>query len=138
MCESRKYRKIHAKPVCSCFGPKGKVSRGSGGIRLQLDEFEALRLADSRGMYQEDAAKKMGVSRQTFGNIINSARQKVADALVCGKSIQITGGTVKLAAGGCGCGKHDGQGRRRCCESEKKTTRPVGNKKPAKRTKPGK
>ncbi|KKW22421.1 MAG: hypothetical protein UY62_C0005G0018 [Parcubacteria group bacterium GW2011_GWF2_50_9] len=138
MCESRKCRKIHAKPACSCFGPNGKISRGSGGIRLQLDEFEALRLADSRGMYQEDAAKRMGVSRQTFGNIINSARQKIADALVSGKSIQITGGTVKLHSGGCGCGKHDGQGGRRCCESEKKTTRPVGNKKPAKRMKPGK
>jgi predicted DNA-binding protein (UPF0251 family) len=135
MCESRKCRKVHAKPSCSCFGPSGKASRSNGEIRLQLDEFEALRLADSQGMYQEAAAKKMGVSRQTFGNIINSARQKIADALVSGKSLQITGGTVKLHSGGCGCGKHAGQNGRRCCESATKTGRPAGNKQPGKRIK---
>ncbi|HCE97371.1 MAG TPA: hypothetical protein DER10_02625 [Elusimicrobia bacterium] len=122
MCESRKCRKVHAKPACSCFGPEGKVSKVSGAVRLKLDEFEALRLADAKGLYQEVAAKKMGVSRQTFGNIINSARQKIADALVSGKSIQITGGTVKLTGGGCGCGNH-GEGKKNiCCGGKKNHT----------------
>ena len=126
MCESRKCRKVHAKPACSCFGPEGKVSKVSGAVRLKLDEFEALRLADAKGLYQEVAAKKMGVSRQTFGNIINSARQKIADALVSGKSIQITGGTVKLTGGGCGCGNH-GEGKDHvCCGGKKKP--PAGKK----------
>ena len=119
MCESRKCRKVHAKPACSCFGPEGKTAKGSGEIRLKLDEFEAVRLADAKGLYQEDAAKKMGVSRQTFGNIINSARQKIAEALVSGKSIQITGGTVKLTNGGCGCGNHDGKKNHSCCGGHK-------------------
>jgi len=119
MCESRKCRKVHAKPACSCFGPEGKTAKVSGEVRLKLDEFEALRLADAKGLYQEAAAKKMGVSRQTFGNIINSARQKIADALVSGKSIQITGGTVKLTGGGCGCGNH-GEGKKHICCGGKK------------------
>jgi len=118
MCESRKCRKVHAKPACSCFSPEGKSANGGGEIHLKLDEFEAVRLADAKGLYQEAAAKKMGVSRQTFGNIINSARQKIADALVRGKSIQITGGTVKLTGGGCGCGNH-GEGKKKCCGGQK-------------------
>lgn len=128
MCESRKCRKVHAKPACSCFGPEGKAARAKGEIFLQLDEFEALRLADAKGLYQEDAAKKMGVSRQTFGNIINSARQKIADALVSGKSIQITGGTVKLSSGGCGCGNHAGKTGKRCCSDTQKIDLPDAKK----------
>jgi len=122
MCESRKCRKVHAKPACSCFGPEGKTSKVSGEVRLKLDEFEALRLADAKGLYQEAAAKKMGVSRQTFGNIINSARQKIADALVSGKSIQITGGTIKLTGGGCGCGNHSDGKDHVCCGGKKDHT----------------
>lgn len=133
MCESRKCRKVHAKPACSCFGPEGKTSQGKDEIRLKLDEFEAVRLADAKGLYQEDAAKKMGVSRQTFGNIINSARQKIADALVSGKSIQITGGTVKLTSGGCGCGNHAGQSGKRCCSDTQKIRLPAAKKKSVQR-----
>ncbi|MCX5791916.1 MAG: DUF134 domain-containing protein [Elusimicrobia bacterium] len=132
MCESRKCRKVHAKPACACFSPDGKTSQGKDEIRLKLDEFEALRLADAKGMYQENAAKKMGVSRQTFGNIINSARQKIAVALVSGKTIQITGGMVKLTSKGCGCGSH-GDDDDHCCRSGERT--PPGQpakKKPAK------
>lgn len=131
MCESRKCRKVQAKPACSCFGPEGKAAQAKGEIRLKLDEFEALRLADAKGLYQEDAAKKMGVSRQTFGNIINAARQKIADALVSGKSIQITGGTVKLTSGGCGCGNHAGKTGKRCCSDTQKIDLPASKKKSA-------
>lgn len=129
MCESRKCRKVQSKPVCTCFSPGGKAARGKGEIQLKLDEFEALRLADAKGLYQESAAKKMGVSRATFGNIINSARQKIAVALVSGKSIRITGGTVKLTGTGCGCGSHDGHDEQCCCSGEKKAgTKRAGKK----------
>jgi len=46
-------------------------------------------------LYQEDAAKKMDISRQTFGNIINSAHKKIADVLLNAKALKIEGGTVK-------------------------------------------
>ena len=45
-------------------------------VSLKFDEFEALRLAGFEGMYQADAAKKMNISRQTFGLIIKQAHQK--------------------------------------------------------------
>jgi predicted DNA-binding protein (UPF0251 family) len=64
-------------------------------VNLTLDELEAVRLADLEGLYQEDAAKKMGISRQTFGNIINSAHKKIADVLLNAKALKIEGGVVK-------------------------------------------
>jgi predicted DNA-binding protein (UPF0251 family) len=65
-------------------------------VNLTVDELEAIRLADLEAMYQEDAAKKMGVSRQTFGNILNSAHRKIADCLVNAKALKIEGGVVKM------------------------------------------
>ena len=64
-------------------------------INLTLDELEAIRLADFDGLYQEDAAKKMNISRQTFGNIINSAHKKIADALINAKALKIEGGNIE-------------------------------------------
>jgi predicted DNA-binding protein (UPF0251 family) len=64
-------------------------------VNLALDELEAVRLADLEGLYQEDAAKKMNISRQTFGNIVNSAHKKIADALLNGKALKIEGGVVE-------------------------------------------
>ncbi|OPX94719.1 MAG: hypothetical protein A4E62_02823 [Syntrophorhabdus sp. PtaU1.Bin002] len=58
-------------------------------IGLGLDELEALRLADLEGLYQEEAAARMNVSRPTFGRIINEARRKVADAIINGKVLVI-------------------------------------------------
>jgi predicted DNA-binding protein (UPF0251 family) len=61
---------------------------------MTLDEFEALRLADLEGRYQEAAAAEMHISRPTFSRIIESARKKLADALVNGRAIRIEGGPV--------------------------------------------
>jgi predicted DNA-binding protein (UPF0251 family) len=60
-------------------------------VTLDLDEFEAIRLADLEGMYQQQAAETMSVSRQTFARVIEIARRKVADALVHGKALRIEG-----------------------------------------------
>lgn len=61
---------------------------------LSLDEYEAVRLADLDGLYQEQAALRMNISRQTFGRIIESAHKKIADVLIHGKALKITGGDV--------------------------------------------
>jgi predicted DNA-binding protein (UPF0251 family) len=63
-------------------------------VVLLKDELEAIRLADLDEKYQQEAADNMNVSRQTFGNIIRSAHQKIADALVNGKALKIKGGVV--------------------------------------------
>jgi len=56
---------------------------------LNLDELEAVRLADLQGSYHEEAAKEMKVSRATFGRIVNNARHKIAEALIQGKALRI-------------------------------------------------
>ncbi len=65
---------------------------------MTLDEFEAIRLADFQGLYQEAAAEQMHVSRATFGRILESAHRKIADTLVGGKALRIEGGEVHLDA----------------------------------------
>lgn len=62
---------------------------------LEIDELEAVRLADYEGLYHEEAARKMDVSRATFGRILSSARRKLADAVVNGKALRIESLPVK-------------------------------------------
>jgi len=88
---------VSAHPEVDYFKPRGIALTALQEIQLTVDEFEALRLADLEELYQEDAAKRMNVSRQTFGNIIASARKKTADALVHGKALKIEGGAVRMA-----------------------------------------
>lgn len=64
-------------------------------VQLTVDELEALRLADFLGMSHEEAGKQMGVSRATFGRIIEQARKIVADALIHGKAISVDGGNYE-------------------------------------------
>jgi DNA-directed RNA polymerase subunit RPC12/RpoP len=66
-------------------------------VVLRVDELEALRLADKEGMYQEQAAEQMKISRPTFGRIVETARRKVAEALVEGKALRIEGGNFVMA-----------------------------------------
>ena len=66
-------------------------------VVLTVDECEAIRLADFDGLYQEQAAERMNVSRQTFGRIIESAHKKVAEALLKGKALKIEGGEVEMS-----------------------------------------
>ncbi len=89
-------RKICHPPLYSYFGPvAGPVSRQEE-IILTIDELEAVRLADHEGLYQDEAAEKMGISRQTFGRIIEAARKKIASAMVTGKAIRVKGGEVDI------------------------------------------
>ncbi len=75
---------------------------------MTLDEFEAMRLASLDGLYQEQAAEQMNISRPTFSRIIESAHRKMADALVHGKALRIEGGPVHLQRRRC-CRMHDGE-----------------------------
>jgi predicted DNA-binding protein (UPF0251 family) len=78
------------------FHPEGIPAHDFEGIVLTLDEFEAIRLADLEGLYQEQAAERMSVSRPTFGRILASAHRKVAEALAHGKTLKIEGGTIRM------------------------------------------
>jgi len=90
----QRFRWIENIPEVTRFNPDGNLTGKSELVRLTVDELEAIRLADFEGLYHDQAAKKIRVSRQTFGRIINSARQKIAEALIYGKSILIEGGEI--------------------------------------------
>lgn len=81
----------------SYFKPRGIPLRQLEEVQLSVDEMEALRLADFNNLSQQEAGQKMGVSRATFGRIVQRARHLVADALVAGKAIRVEGGNYQIA-----------------------------------------
>lgn len=85
----KKCRCIGCSPNASYFKPKGIPLFQLEEVCLRLDEIEAIRLADYEGLYQEEAAARMKISRQTLGRILNEARRKVAEALIQGKALKI-------------------------------------------------
>jgi predicted DNA-binding protein (UPF0251 family) len=56
-------------------------------IALSRDELEALKLCDLDDLTQEQAGRKMRVSRGTIQRILSAARKKVAQALTQGGAI---------------------------------------------------
>jgi predicted DNA-binding protein (UPF0251 family) len=99
MARPKRCRRIGSTPGSIYFKPRGIPLAVLEEVALSVDEYEAIRLADLERLYQEQAAAQMGVSRQTFGRIIESAHQKVAEALVRGKALKIEGGAVEAASG---------------------------------------
>lgn len=85
----KKCRHIGCEIDANYFKPRGIPLTELETVVLYTDEFLALKLSDLDGNYQTEAANKMKISRQTFGRIIESARKKVADALVNNKAIKI-------------------------------------------------
>jgi len=123
-------RHIGFKPPAGFFKPAGVPACALEQVTLTLDEVEALRLADLNGLYQEQAAKQMKISRPTFARIVEEARRKVADALIHGKALRLEGGAVRMEGetempgrdgtepvgpgrgtglGPCGCGQRRGR-----------------------------
>jgi len=93
-------RRISGMPAVPLFKPAGVPASALEVVAMTLDELEAIRLADLEGRYQEEAAGRMGVSRATFGRILDAAHRKVAAALVGGKALRIEGGPVAAAPPG--------------------------------------
>ena len=90
-------RRICAEPEYSTFGPYDGSS--AGDIAMTLDEFEVIRLVDYEGRTHEQCARMMDISRTTVTEIYDSARKKLACALVRGERICITGGNYRLCNG---------------------------------------
>ena len=83
-------RRIGRLPVYRSFSPDDIAAAES--VQMTVDEFEALRLLDDEGLTQEACAVRMNIARTTVTAIYDSARKKVADVLVNGKRLLITGG----------------------------------------------
>lgn len=97
----RRARCIGFNPTHTCFKPCGVRGRGLATLMLRTDEFEALRLLDYEGLYQEECAQRMGISRTTLSRMAAEARRKVIEALLHGKRLLIAteqAGVVPAAA----------------------------------------
>ena len=92
MARPQKSRCICSKPKITSFAPQGCVADGS--VNLTYDEYEVIRILDFLKMTQEECAAKMDISRPTVTRIYDSARQKIADAMVHGRSLTLSGGDV--------------------------------------------
>ena len=96
MARPEKLRCVAQLPNVGFFRPVGIPANALQGIRLSLEELESIRLKDLEGLEQEECAQQMHISRPTFHRILESARKKLADALINGKAIQIEGGNFEL------------------------------------------
>jgi len=83
-------RRIERLPDYRSFSPDDV--KASQVVYMTVDEYETLRLLDNEGLTQAECATRMNIARTTVTSIYDSARRKVADTLVNGKRLVITGG----------------------------------------------
>ena len=86
----KKCRRICALPRCSSFGPLEGAA--DGRVEMAVEEYEAIRLIDLLGCTQEECAAQMGVARSTVQQVYDTARRRLAQALVEGRRLHISGG----------------------------------------------
>jgi predicted DNA-binding protein (UPF0251 family) len=96
-------RHVCALPQSDKFGPEGVDRSNIDTIIMTIDEYEVIRLIDLVGLTQEQCAAQIHVARTTVTGIYETARRKLADALVHGKNLLIEGGHIKICeyAGTC-------------------------------------
>ena len=87
-------RRIQAFPDYWSFAPEDGGQAET--ITMTLDEYECIRLMDREKLTQEQCAQRMGIARTTVTGIYDSARSKLAEALVDGKTLRIGGGSYQL------------------------------------------
>ena len=107
-----KCRRVCCMPATTHLCPKGCAVEDKGSpIQLAVEEYEAIRLIDFLGMTQEECAAQMRIARTTAQAIYASARKKLAQCLVQGRELTVTGGEYRLcqpADPPCsGCGRSD-------------------------------
>jgi len=96
MVRPKKDRLVAFNPKINYFKPRGIPVLDLDEVCLTVDEREAIRLADLLGLSHAEAGERMGVSRATFGRIIQRARKVLADAIINGKAVRVEGGNYQL------------------------------------------
>jgi len=93
-----KRRVISYLPQLGLFVPQAGSTPppGEPPVVLGLDELEALRLAHLEGLEHTLAGRALGISRPTFGRILQRAHAKVTRALIEGRPLLVEGGAVTL------------------------------------------
>ena len=100
MARPQKIRMVSEEPGVNYFKPRAVPLSELEEVTIKVDEFEALRLNDLEKLSQAEAAEKMKVHQSTVQRILESARQKIADALCNGKAIRIEGGMYRTFSRG--------------------------------------
>lgn len=109
MARPSRRRRVCLEPKYSCFVPYG--IRKTEQVLLTVDEFETIRLIDYEKKKHEQCAGQMGISRTTVTEIYEKARSKIADCIINGKALCITGGNYELCDGSAWrcCGRRCGR-----------------------------
>lgn len=94
-------RSVCCEPDYVFFAPDGISPQSE--VTLTVDEYEVIRLVDFEKKTHEEAAKQMNISRTTVTEIYESARYKLADTIVNGKRLFISGGNYSLCSGAKDC-----------------------------------
>ena len=81
MGRNKKLRRIAHRPPVTVFKPAGVPAQALQWLRLPLDAYEALRLADYEGLSQEETAERLGVSRPTAKTV----KAKLASGIAPGR-----------------------------------------------------
>jgi len=89
-------RSIGCRPHVTFFKPRGVPTSVLRVSRVDLDELEAMRLVDSVGLHQKEAADRMNVSQSTVARLLESGRRKVTCALVGGEALEIQQGPAPV------------------------------------------
>jgi predicted DNA-binding protein (UPF0251 family) len=74
-------------PPVNSFAPN--PSGNLEPVFIEMAELEAFRLVDLEGLSQEEAGRRMGVSRGTIWRLVQNARSKTAQALSEGRPLSI-------------------------------------------------
>lgn len=93
----KKCRRVFVHPEARYFKPRGIPMKDLTEVYLPVEGYEALRWVDLEGFNQEDAARRMGISRQTFGRVLVDARRCLSEAIVNGYALRIEGGDFAFA-----------------------------------------
>lgn len=111
-------RRICREPAYEAFLPEGIPA--AEPVLLSLDEFEVLRLVDLENFTHQQCARLMEISRTTVTEIYESARHKLAECIVHGRRLQISGGRYRLCDGS--AREHCGRDCKRAAALEKPTS----------------
>lgn len=97
MARPKKCRRICMEPAFDSFVPD-RVQLDESVV-LTVDEYETVRLIDLEKMTHEQCARQMDISRTTVTELYETARYKIADSIVNGKRLLISGGHYRICDG---------------------------------------
>jgi predicted DNA-binding protein (UPF0251 family) len=92
----KRLRRVVAPPGFRGYKPYGNRYGRKQHVDLLYEEYEAIKLADYDLMTHLEASRLMGVSRATFARVYESARRKIAKALVETREIKSVFGNASL------------------------------------------